>query len=207
MGTITLSHTLTPGAVENVSDVQDNFNDIVNEVNGNLDGDNIASDAALSVASVTTSGTVTATGGLKGDISLGGSADSTIWRGGVGEISYRTAANIHIFRSAGTSGTADGQLYAAGYNVTSGRQLKRNIRDCPGVAIARKLRGVRFEFAAGGAASAGVIAEEVAQVMPELVTRPTEDSEPTVNMLGLIAPLIEAVKELADRLERLEARR
>jgi hypothetical protein len=50
----------------------------------------------------------------------------------------------------------------------------------------------------------GVIAQEVEAVFPELVhTGP--DGFKRVNYVGLIAPLIEAVKELDERVRALEA--
>jgi hypothetical protein len=50
----------------------------------------------------------------------------------------------------------------------------------------------------------GVIAQEVERVFPELVT--TDDQgRKKVNYVGLIGPLIEAVKELDARITKLEA--
>ena len=50
----------------------------------------------------------------------------------------------------------------------------------------------------------GVIAQEVEKVFPELVT--TDDQgRKKVEYEGLIAPLIEAVKELDERVRSLEA--
>jgi hypothetical protein len=51
----------------------------------------------------------------------------------------------------------------------------------------------------------GVIAQEVEKVFPELVTR-DEQGRKKVEYSGLIAPLIEAVKELDDRVRKLEQR-
>ena len=50
----------------------------------------------------------------------------------------------------------------------------------------------------------GVIAQEVEKVFPELVTT-DEQGRKKVEYEGLIAPLIEAVKELDDRVRSLEA--
>ncbi len=49
----------------------------------------------------------------------------------------------------------------------------------------------------------GVIAQEVEKVFPELVET-TPEGLKKVNYEGLIAPLIEAVKELDDRLRAVE---
>jgi hypothetical protein len=75
----------------------------------------------------------------------------------------------------------------------------------------RELRGVTWEWREDAPAEAqqqpgiGVIAQEVEKVFPELVMT-DEQGLKRVEYSGLIAPLIEAVKELDDRLRRLEAR-
>jgi hypothetical protein len=72
-----------------------------------------------------------------------------------------------------------------------------------------KLRGVTWEWREDAPADAkeqpgmGVIAQEVEKVFPELVT--TDDQgRKKVEYEGLIAPLIEAVKELDERVQSLE---
>jgi hypothetical protein len=75
----------------------------------------------------------------------------------------------------------------------------------------RELRGVTWEWREDAPTEAqqqpgmGVIAQEVEKVFPELVMT-DEQGLKRVEYSGLIAPLIEAVKELDDRLRRLEAR-
>jgi hypothetical protein len=73
-----------------------------------------------------------------------------------------------------------------------------------------RLRGVTWEWRDDAPDDAkeqpgmGVIAQEVEKVFPELVT--TDDQgRKKVEYEGLIAPLIEAVKELDERLRALEA--
>ncbi len=50
----------------------------------------------------------------------------------------------------------------------------------------------------------GIIAQDVERVFPELVTTDRLGRK-KVDYLGLVAPLIEAVKELDDRVQALEA--
>ncbi len=75
----------------------------------------------------------------------------------------------------------------------------------------RELRGVTWEWREDAPAEAqqqpgmGVIAQEVEKVFPELVVT-DEQGLKRVEYSGLIAPLIEAVKELDDRLRALEGR-
>ena len=73
----------------------------------------------------------------------------------------------------------------------------------------RQLRGVSWEWREDAPEEAkeqpglGVIAQEVEKVFPELVET-TPEGLKKVNYEGLIAPLIEAVKELDDRLRAVE---
>jgi hypothetical protein len=75
----------------------------------------------------------------------------------------------------------------------------------------RELRGVTWEWREDAPTEAqqqpgmGVIAQEVEKVFPELVIT-DEQGLKRVEYSGLIAPLIEAVKELDDRLRTLEGR-
>ena len=75
----------------------------------------------------------------------------------------------------------------------------------------RKLRGVTWEWREEAPAEAkeqpgmGVIAQEVERVFPDLVET-TPEGLKKVNYEGLVAPLIEAVKELDERVRALEAR-
>lgn len=76
------------------------------------------------------------------------------------------------------------------------------------MALVRRLRGVSFEWASDAprgysGPDLGVIAQEVEEVFPELV-RTDERGFKQVNYAGLIAPLIEAVKELDARVQALE---
>ncbi len=75
----------------------------------------------------------------------------------------------------------------------------------------QQLRGVTWEWKDDAPADAkeqpgmGVIAQDVQKVFPELVER-GEDGHLAVHYEGLIGPLIEAVKELDDRLRAIEER-
>lgn len=75
-----------------------------------------------------------------------------------------------------------------------------------------RLRGVTWEWKEDAPEEAkeqpgmGVIAQEVERVFPDLVET-DEQGLKKVNYDGLIAPLIEAVKELDARVKTLEARR
>jgi hypothetical protein len=74
-----------------------------------------------------------------------------------------------------------------------------------------RLRGVTWEWrddapeAAKEQPGMGVIAQDVEQVFPELVST-DEQGRKQVDYSGLMAPIIEAIKELDARLRAIEAR-
>jgi hypothetical protein len=77
------------------------------------------------------------------------------------------------------------------------------------MSLVRRLRGVSFDWredvqSGHSGSDLGVIAQEVEQVFPELV-HVDHNGYKMVNYIGLIVPLIEAVKELDARITALEA--
>ena len=69
----------------------------------------------------------------------------------------------------------------------------------------RRLRGVTWDWKDTGTRGMGVIAQDVEKVFPDAVTT-GEDGYLRVDYHGLVGALVEAVKELADRVEELERR-
>lgn len=61
MGNITITNTLTNGSVIDADELNDNFSDITDVTNGNIDGTNISSSAAITCASIAASGAVSGT--------------------------------------------------------------------------------------------------------------------------------------------------
>ena len=118
-----------------------------------------------------------------------------------------TASSIVVGSAvtANSSGiVVTGVATATDFNSTSDERLKENITTVENaVEVNNQLRGVRFEWKRDGRPSYGVIAQELEQVLPELVS----DTDPkTVNYNGIIGVLIEAVKELSARVDELENR-
>ena len=99
--------------------------------------------------------------------------------------------------------TATGDIAAANFNSTSDISLKDNIQTIvdPLDKII-KLNGVTFNWKENQKPSIGVIAQELQEVLPELVTQGDVKS---VNYNGLIGVLIEAVKEQQKQIEELKA--
>ena len=101
-----------------------------------------------------------------------------------------------------TSITASSTITAADFNSTSDANLKDNIRTIENaLEKVSNINGVLFEWKSTGDTSAGVVAQEVEKVLPEVVK--TLDGK-TVNYNGLIGLLIEAIKEQQVQIEELK---
>jgi hypothetical protein len=132
---------------------------------------------------------------------------------------YLQSNGVHIWQSAntGTAGNtiswtsaltldASGNLTAAG-NITaySDARLKKNVSTIDNaLALVEKMRGVRYDRIDSGKAGIGVIAQEMQEVLPEVVHEGEEHL--SVAYGNLVGVLIEAVKELSARVKELEAK-
>ena len=98
-----------------------------------------------------------------------------------------------------------GTVSATNFNSLSDLSEKENVETLKNaVEMLANIRGVRFTWKETGAPSLGVIAQELLQVAPELVTR-NEQGVHTVNYSGLHAILIEAMKDMHSELNLLRA--
>jgi len=105
--------------------------------------------------------------------------------------------------SSGTLSTT--RVSAVSLNLSSDRRLKDNIETVSDAGdVLSKLRGVSFDWKNTGESSFGVIAQELQQILPDLVQQ-DDDGYLTVQYLGLIAYLIESNKQLLNRIQALEA--
>ena len=93
-------------------------------------------------------------------------------------------------------------MYSTAYYYSSDRRLKENITkiESPLEKI-QKLNGYTFDWKKDGRKDIGVIAQEVEKVFPALVATNKETGFKSVEYGNLVAPLIEAVKELATKIE------
>ena len=114
-----------------------------------------------------------------------------------------TGGNVSI----GGNGSTTGNLTAAG-NVTafSDARLKEDIREITGaIEKLQSIRGVTYRMRDARERRAGVIAQEVQKVLPEVVFE-HDDGYLHVAYGNMVSILISAVKELAARVEALESR-
>ena len=97
-----------------------------------------------------------------------------------------------------------GTLSANGFTSLSDRNKKTNIRPIENsVALVQRLRGVRFDWLENNKPSLGLIAQEVEEVIPELVETGADGTK-TLSYGNIIGVLIEAIKEQQIRIEELE---
>ena len=97
-----------------------------------------------------------------------------------------------------------GRLNAQEFNALSDIRYKENVKaiESPMDKV-NSLSGVTYDWKSNGNSSAGVIAQEVQEVMPYLVSE--GEDKMTVNYNGLVGLLVEAVKELSAEVAALKA--
>ncbi|MFS4459371.1 tail fiber domain-containing protein [Bdellovibrio sp. HCB2-146] len=98
-----------------------------------------------------------------------------------------------------------GNVKATSFISTSDRRLKKDIETVEGLDKILQLRGVRFKWIENDVTELGTIAQEVEEIFPELVVTNKKTGYKAVKYQGLIAPLIEATKELNNKCEMTAA--
>lgn len=195
-------------AVSEVLDFQGTANEIVTSSNGN-DQVTFSLDADVKVA---TSFLVGETAGQTGAALLnvsGSGATSKVTLDSDLEIigSAPLGAGVPLLSVEDATSTIrmGANLEVEGnVNSKSDERLKENIEVIPNaLEKVAALRGVSYDWKQSGLKSAGIIAQEVQAVMPELVK---EDEYLSVQYNGLIGLLIEATKEQSARIAELEAK-
>jgi len=157
-------------------------------------------------------GTADATTFLRGD-STWASAGVTITD------DTSTNANRYVTFTSSTSGSlsaanvsttklyfnpSTGTLNATTVNSLSDRNKKTNIRPIEdSIALVQRLQGVRFDWIENNKASIGLIAQEVEEVIPEVVETDVDGTK-TLSYGNIVGVLIEAIKEQQVRIEELE---
>jgi hypothetical protein len=146
-----------------------------------------------------------------GNVIVGGETELAGAQAGA---ALQVAGGVHITADLQVVGTAE-KTGGGTWGVLSDARLKKDVRDLEaGLAELRQVRPVRFRYngAAGmpeGMEGVGVVAQEVEKVLPETVRRVAgekglEDLR-VFDASPLTFMLINAVKELAGRVERLES--
>lgn len=161
------------------------------------------------IAYKTTSGNISSYWGI---IPVVGSSDGVMEIGRYLDF-HRTSSNVADFTFR-LDNSANGTLAASG-TITQGssRKIKENIEDIP-IEEAEKileLEPVRFDYINGAKDRRGFIAEDVAEVLPNLVTPEEEDIPASLDYNGIIPYLVKMVQkqqkeidELKDIIKRME---
>jgi len=112
--------------------------------------------------------------------------------------------NPFSYNSGTDTYTLPGNLTVQGdIDTTSDVTLKQNIETLSGsLDIVNAMRGVNFNWIESGKPSVGLIAQEVNNVLPQLVGE--TNGKKTIQYSNIIAVLIEAVKELTAKVNELE---
>jgi hypothetical protein len=118
------------------------------------------------------------------------------------DITTGTITASGISTSKLTYNPFNGEMTAINFNSTSDVNLKTNIKTVENaLETVNSLRGVSFDWKETGKSSYGVIAQELEEILPELVKNGEIKS---VNYDGLIGVLIEAIKELKEEIEEFK---
>ena len=180
-------------------------------VSGTLASARIPDDFIKNNANDTTSGTITAAGFNTASGKVGDVDDEYIDFGTAGEIQFKID-NVEDFMMAdGGTFHANADIIASSGSISSDKKLKKNIVDVSyGLDDILKLRGVEFDWKEKfeGKHDIGFIAQEVEEVIPELVKEVEglndEESHLVVNYTNVIPVLVEAIKELKAEIEELK---
>jgi hypothetical protein len=96
-------------------------------------------------------------------------------------------------------------MQAGNFNTTSDIKLKENVVTLENsLDKIKAMRGVSFDWKDSGKSTIGLIAQEVEQVLPELVEHNQEDDVKTVSYANIVAVLIEAIKEQQVQIDALK---
>ena len=121
----------------------------------------------------------------------------------VGTSTISASSNLHVGAGITMYG-ASGIVTAANFNSTSDIRLKDNIQTIEDpLAKVIQIEGVSFNWKEDNRPALGVIADQVQEILPELVHG---DDPKTVNYNGLIGLLIEAVKEQQIQINELKSK-
>ena len=106
-----------------------------------------------------------------------------------------------------TLNPSGGTITCTTLTETSTIRIKENIEEIINpLDIVKKLRGIQYNKIGNNNKEIGVIAEEVDEVLPQIVTRDTDGNPTSVSYGRLTALLIEVVKKQDEQIENLTKR-
>ena len=213
------SPTLTGGNASgtwgiNISGNAATVNNFSGTSSGTNTGDNTTATALQSAT--TTVNVAAATAPIAGQVLTATSSTAATWQAAGATLTDDTTTNTnaqYLGMSRVTSGAwtsafvastklyfnpSTGTLSSTAFNSLSDASKKTNVQPIiDAVSTIGKLQGVEFNWIEDGNKSSGVIAQQLALVLPHLVSTNMDDGVKSVNYAGIIGYLIEANKELA----------
>jgi hypothetical protein len=169
-------------------------------------GVGVVSNTMLANNSITINGTAVALGG---SVNTGGTItnDTTTnasYYVGMASVTSGSWTTAYVSNTKLYFNPSTGTLYSTIFQSLSDESVKENITQISdGLSTVAQLNGVEFTWKDNGLPSAGVIAQQLEQILPALVTTDTAGLK-SVNYSGIIGYLIEAVKELSAKVKQLE---
>lgn len=157
-------------------------------------------------------GAFLSTGGIiTGNVSLlNGSAQMQLSLGSSGAYIYGNSTNYGIYSTLGTMvfNITNGDMTVSG-NLTAYSDVRikdeiATVKDA--LEKVKNMRGVSYRRMDNGDKNIGVIAQEVREIVPEIVKEVGDESDPTLTVAygNLAALFIEAIKELDARITAIE---
>ena len=196
---------------------------------GAVSGTSLSTTGSISGSSLNVTGTITgrttinlnnASGSRRGIFWVGGNDDGVLTlynslgnpraniAGHTGILTLNNAngdTNIYLY---GQSGDADygGTITCYDLIKTSSRKIKTNIKPIEDTEKILKLQAVSFDFKdkEKGTDQRGFIAEDVAEVLPNLVKNETDDRPASLDYIGMIPYLQDIIKKQEERIKTLE---
>jgi hypothetical protein len=145
------------------------------------------------------SGTITTTGTLSA-----GAATVTSLNAGSGTITTTGGLSARTSNTLNNLSINNGTCTGVDFIATSDRRVKNDIQTISNALdIVNGLRGVYFTRIGQTKQAVGVIAQEIEPLLPQVVYTDSEGLK-SVSYGNMVGVLIEAVKALSDRLEKIE---
>ena len=146
--------------------------------------------------------------GSNGNVQIKNSGNSThtnifTGSGGQGEIYVGDGGTNYVFLHGGS-----GNITCVSLTQTSSRKTKKNIEDINDSEKILLLQAVRFDFRdeKNGNDKRGFIAEDVAEILPNLVTEASDDTPASLDYIGMIPYLQDVIKKQQKKIDELESK-
>ena len=137
--------------------------------------------------------------GYTGDTNANYITNNNQLTNGAGYTTYTANQSVNT-----TSSPTFSTVTAANFNTTSDATLKTNVETLQGsLDKVKALRGVSFDWKATSVPDIGVIAQEVEEVLPELVNI-NDNGIKSVKYSNIVGVLIEAIKEQQVQIDALK---